>query len=224
MGGGITGRTGTRIELTGDERAELERSVSSGKHPARSIRRAQVVLALDSSDGRKPVGQAEVADRFGASKATISNIKRDFGQRGSEGILTRKKRDTPPVPAKADGDFEAHLIALSCTEPPEGYSRWTVRLLAEKSVELDYIDSVSYSIVSRVLKKRAQAPLEQVLVHTANAKRLLRRSRGGYLGDICTSLRCDVSRRLHGRETTATARRGPQADFREAGKCLEDRQ
>ena len=87
--------------------------------------------------------------------------------------------EAPPVPAKADGEYEAHLIALSRTGPPPGYSRWTTRLLADKSVELEYIGSISYSTVSRILKKRAQAPPERLLVHTPRAERRLRRGDGG---------------------------------------------
>jgi transposase len=111
------------------------------------------VLALDSSGGIKPAKQGDIAERFGVSRAAVSNVKRDFEEGGLDRLLSRKKRKAPPVPPKADGEFETHLIALSCMEPPLGYGRWTVRLLAGKCMELEYIDSVSYSTVSRVLKK-----------------------------------------------------------------------
>jgi len=149
----IMGRTGNRIVLSDEERATLEAFVSSGNHSAKIIRRAQIVLGLDASNGREPLKQADVAKRFGVSKVTVFNVKHDFENHGVEGLLARKRRETPPVPAKVDGDYEAHLIALSCAEPPEGYSRWTVRLLADKSVELGLIDSISHMTVSRVLKK-----------------------------------------------------------------------
>ena len=73
--------------------------------------------------------------------------------KGLEATINRKKRETPPVPAKVTGDIEAHIIALACGEPPEGYSRWSVRLIAQKCVELNYIDSISHMTVSRILKK-----------------------------------------------------------------------
>ena len=73
---------------------------------------------------------------------------------GLESTIYRKKRETPPVPAKVTGDVEAHIVTLACSEPPEGYERWTVRLLADKCVELNYVDSLSHMTVSRVLKKR----------------------------------------------------------------------
>lgn len=152
------GRTGERIKLSEDERSTLEKFVSTGKHPAKITRRAQVLLALDTADGHKSLKQIEIAERYGVTRATVTNIKCDFEKGGLERVLARKKRKTPPVPAKADGEFEAHLIALSCTEPPSGYSRWTTRLLADKSIELEYIDSVSHVTVSRILKKTNSSP------------------------------------------------------------------
>jgi transposase len=144
---------GTRVVLTDEQRGELERFVSTGIHPARIVRRARVILALDASNDRIPMTQACAAQTCGVSKVTVANIKHDFEKGGLSSLLSRKKRQSPPVPAKVDGEFEAHLIALSCTDPPAGYGRWSVRLLADKSVELGYIDSISHMTVSRVLKK-----------------------------------------------------------------------
>ena len=154
----IMGRTGKRIVLNEEERAALERFISSGNHAARNIRRAQIVLALDSSDDRKPLSQVLVAERFGVAKATVASIKSDFENLGLDAVLCRKKRESPPVPAKVNGEYEAHLIALSLTEPPQGYARWSVRLLADKTVELGYIDSISHMTVSRILKKPSSSP------------------------------------------------------------------
>lgn len=147
------GRTGNRLVLTAKERLSLERFVSAGGHPVRQVRQAQIVLALDASEGRMPAKHADIADLMGVSRMTVQNVKQEFESFGLSRILERKPRETPPVPAKADGAFEAHLIALCCTEPPEGYARWTVRLLADKTVELGYIDSISPITVSRILKK-----------------------------------------------------------------------
>ena len=147
------GRTGTGIILADCERDELTRFVSTGKHPAKIVRRARILLALDPPDGRAAMTQAQIAEAYGVSRVTVANTKRAYLERGITGLLARKKRERPPVPAKADGVYEAHLIALSCSSPPEGYSRWTVRLLADKSVELGYIESISHMTVSRILKK-----------------------------------------------------------------------
>lgn len=96
---------------------------------------------------------AEIAEVFLTTPTTVQTVRTEYTQKGLEATLQRKKRETPPVPAKVTGDVEAHVIALCCSEPPEGYARWTVRLLADKCVELGYIESIDYSTISRTLKK-----------------------------------------------------------------------
>jgi hypothetical protein len=148
-----------KIELTGEERIELEKFTKSGVHGANMIRRARVVLALDSSAGRIPRNDAETARECGVSLKSVQNIKDAFlGVENLEDFLLRKKRKTPPVAPKVTGDVEARIIALSCGEPPEGYARWTVRLIAEKCVELEIVDSISAMTVSRTLKKTTTSP------------------------------------------------------------------
>jgi len=117
------------------------------------VQRANILLALDTSYNRTPEREEVIASRYGVSRQTVQNIKTDYLELGAAGFLNRRKRATPPVPAKIDGDFEAHLIALCCGDPPEGYGKWSVRLLADKVVELGYIDSISHMTISRVLKK-----------------------------------------------------------------------
>ena len=141
------------IKLTQNEKRTLKDFISKGMHPSRLIRRAQIILALDSSYNRTPAREADIAKQFHISRQAVQNAKCDFIELGIESFLQRRKREDPPVPIKADGKFEAHLIALCCNDPPEGYERWNVRLLADKVVELGYIDSVSHMTVSRVLKK-----------------------------------------------------------------------
>jgi len=142
-----------RIELTQEERKKLKGFVSKGEHPAMIIRRAQIILDLDRAGNSSALTEAEIAKRHGVSRQTVQNAKIDYLRTGADGSLKRKKRETPPVPPKADGKFEAHLIALSCSDPPEGYEHWSVRLLADKCVELGYVESISHMTVSRVLKK-----------------------------------------------------------------------
>jgi transposase len=100
----------------------------------------------------------EIAANNGVSRQTVQAAKRDFLERGLNGILERKARDLPPMAPKADGEYEAHLIALSKSDPPKGYARWTLRMLADRSVELGYIDSITHTTVSRVLKKTNSSP------------------------------------------------------------------
>lgn len=141
------------VKLSPKERKELLSFVSTGVQPAKLIRRSEIVLALDTANGRKPQTEQEIADIFNISKQTVHVVKQDFLSLKTEDFLHRKQRTTPPVPAKVDGNVEAHIIALCCSNPPEGYSRWTVRLLADKCVELGYVDSISHMTVSRTLKK-----------------------------------------------------------------------
>lgn len=90
---------------------------------------------------------------YQTSVVTVQKIIATYAKNGMESALYRKKHTTPPVSAKVDEEFEAHVIALCCSEPPEGYARWSVRLLSEKCVELQYIDSISHMTISRTLKK-----------------------------------------------------------------------
>ena len=96
---------------------------------------------------------AQIADAYHTTPTTVQTVRTTYANSGLEATIYRKKRETPPVAAKVTGDVEAHIIALACSEPPEGYERWTVRLLADKCVELDYVESLSHMTVSRILKK-----------------------------------------------------------------------
>jgi hypothetical protein len=126
----------------------------TGVHSARLIKRANIILLLDTSEGRKPVKWNEISLRESVSGPTINVVRRDFQKAESvSDFLRRKKRLTPPIDPKVTGEIEAHIIALACSPVPEGYSRWTVRMLATKSVEIGLVDSISYTTVSRLLKK-----------------------------------------------------------------------
>ena len=140
------------IELTDADRRTLSDIVSKGQSPAKLILRANILLASDKNN-KKHMTVAEIANAFSTTPTTVQNVRTSYVNNGLEATINRKKRETPPVPPKVTGDVEAHIIALACGEPPEGYSRWTVRLLADKCVELNYAESISHMTVSRVLKK-----------------------------------------------------------------------
>jgi transposase len=143
-----------QIKLTVKERAELERFCSTGVHNVRLVNRAKIILALDISGGKMPERHEAVAQRFGVSRQTINNARSDFLATDSIAVfLQRKQRETPPVPPKVTGESEARIIALACGKVPKGCCRWTLRLLAEKCVELQYFDSLSHMTISRLLKK-----------------------------------------------------------------------
>jgi len=143
------------IMLTDDQRKTLEVFAKNGVHSTHLVTRAKVILALDRSNKKDHLRIKRISERFELSRQAIYDIRDAYLKASSvESFLTRKIRETPPVPAKITGDVEAHIIALACSEPPEGRARWTVRLLAKKIIELNIINSISPVSVSRLLKKR----------------------------------------------------------------------
>jgi len=144
----------TPILLTAEERKELEKFCKSGVHSVKLVSRARIILELDTSNGRKATKQEELAKRVDVSRQTVNEAKKDFlAAKNVKEFLQRKKRETPPVPPKITGDVEAKIIALACGKVPQGCARWTLQLLADKSVELKYIDSITDMSVHRLLKK-----------------------------------------------------------------------
>ena len=140
------------ISLSATERKQLTKIVKSGAMPARTILRANILLAMDKN-GKKPMTVQEAAIAFNTSSTTVQNVRTSYGEKGLDATLNRKKRDTPPVEAKVTGEVKAHIIALACAEPPKGYAKWTLRFLADRFVKLGYIDSISHTQVGRILKK-----------------------------------------------------------------------
>jgi hypothetical protein len=142
------------INLNEEQRRELEVFAHTGVHSARLIRRARTILALDRSGKKDHLRIGRVCEQVGLSREAVNTIRADFlAAESVSAFLTRKKRETPPVDPKITGEVEARIIALACSEPPEGRARWSLRLLAEKSVELEILDKLSHSSVERVLKK-----------------------------------------------------------------------
>ena len=143
-----------QIVLTPDERKHLKQFSKTGVHSVRLVNRAKIILALDTSDGKKASKQHEIAQRLEVSRQTVNDARRDFqAAKSVAAFLQRKKRITPPVEPKITGELEARIVALACSAVPQGYAKWTLQLLADKTVELQYIDSLSRMSVSRLLKK-----------------------------------------------------------------------
>lgn len=140
------------IELSDQEKVRLMEIVKKGNSPARTILRANILLASDKRNDRY-MTVSEIANAYRTTPTTVQTVRASYCKKGLEATITRKKRETPPIPAKVTGDVEAHVIALACGQPPEGYSKWTLRLLANKMVELGYIESISHVTVSTILKK-----------------------------------------------------------------------
>jgi transposase len=140
------------VELSEEERQELERFTSKGTHRAEDINRAKILLKAD--DG---LTDSQISEHVGCHSQTAHNTRKAYSERGIAAIHRRKPdRDYTP---KLDGRGEAHLVALACSEPPEGRSRWTYALLAERLVTLEEIefDSISEETVRQRLKKRPEA-------------------------------------------------------------------
>jgi len=138
------------INLPEDERTALEQLIKSGTHSARVIGRARTLLLVDRSQGEKRT-IAEVVAAAMVSQGTVSNLKKRYFSGGLDRALYDLPR--PGAKPKVDGEVEAHLIALACSEPPEGQDRWTLRLLADRLVRLELVESISHVAVGEALKK-----------------------------------------------------------------------
>ena len=141
------------VTLTKDEREVLSALTSKGKHRSQKILNALILLGCDKGDYQENHSTNEDMSRIlNISMRKIDRVKKRFVEEGLDVTLNGKK-SSRIYEKKIDGDFEAHLIAVSCGDPPEGFTRWSLRLLAERVVELEYIDSVSHETVRRILKK-----------------------------------------------------------------------
>ena len=142
-----------RVTLTQEERKELESMTRRGKTHARRFIHARALLLCDAGADGPAWNVSDVATALGVTSRAIEHLKKRFVEDGLEAALERKPREKPPREVMFDGAFEARLIALACSDAPEGRRRWTVRLLADKAVELSFAASVSHMTVQRVLKK-----------------------------------------------------------------------
>ena len=141
-----------RVTLTGEERDFLQRLIQKGNTAGYRIRHAQILLALDEIPANEHWTDAKIGEAYGVLQQAVGVVRKRFVEEGFEAALERKKRDTPPV-IKIDGEAEAKIIALTCSAPPEGRSRWTLQLLADKVVELGILDSISDHGIGDLLKK-----------------------------------------------------------------------
>lgn len=139
------------VKLDEQEREFLQRVVKKGNGGAFKIRRAQILLHSDVNGPGSSA--ATIAKMLHCREATVYDARKQLVEKGFEGILERKKRETPAIPALFDGKAEARLIALACSEPPEGRRRWTLQLLSERVVELNIVPHCTANTVHEVLKK-----------------------------------------------------------------------
>ena len=141
------------VELSRDEREHLEALISKGKSSAKAILKARILLKADQ--GR--LGPSWTDDRIvvalDSNPSMVTRVRRQLVADGLEAVLARKKRATPPITPIFDGEAQARLIALACSEPPAGHARWSIRLLADKVVELEIVETAHFNTVGRALKK-----------------------------------------------------------------------
>lgn len=142
-----------KVTLTKEERSDLDAISTKGKRAARTVLYARALLLLDAGEYGPKWIVAQVAEALGATPRSLEHLKKRFVEEGLPVAIERKKRATPPRAIQFGGEFEAQLLALACSEAPEGRERWTVRLLAEKIVELKIVPSVSPMTVCNTLKK-----------------------------------------------------------------------
>jgi transposase len=140
--------------------------ISLGKGPARQLTHARILLKANQGPQGPGWSDQQISEALEVSLPTIARVRERYVLEGVEGALKQHPHSNPR-PRKMDGEQEAHLIALSCSQPPAGHKRWTMRLLASHMVELDYVDAVSHETVRQVLKKRTQALAEETMVYSA---------------------------------------------------------
>jgi transposase len=141
-----------KVTLTENEREQLQAILSKGKHSSQQFRNACILLNTDESSLAERPTNEQIAKILQVAPKTVERLKQRFVEEGFEACIDRKSY--PEVKdIKADGDFEAHLVAISCSKAPTGFARWSLRMLADKMVELNYAESVSHETVRQVLKK-----------------------------------------------------------------------
>jgi len=141
-----------RVTLTAEERDNLMRIISKGKTEGYRIRHAHILLAADEIEENKEWTDKGIARAYHTTERSIGNLRRRFVEKGFDAALGHEKREVAPR-IKIDGETEAKIVALTCSNAPEGYSQWTLRLLADKVVELGIMESVSHTAIGDCLKK-----------------------------------------------------------------------
>lgn len=170
------------INLTKHEREELVQLTTAGRHAARKMLHARILLKADA--GFK---DEDICEHLNVSVRTVERVRERCAKEGVEAALNPKKR--PPKEPTFDGDTEARLVQLACSRPPQGRQRWTLRLLADKLVELKVVDSISHETVrQRLGKKRVEALAHKTVLYSTREERCVRASHGRRIGGLSSSL------------------------------------
>jgi transposase len=140
------------VKLTKEEVEELHSIINKGSHSSQTFRTAYILLNCDEGEYAEKITNEQISKVLKVGMRTIDRVKKKFIEEGFEGVLDRRP-SSRVYETKSDGDVEAKLVALCCSEPPKGYAKWSLRLLADKMVELEYVESISHVTVRSVLKK-----------------------------------------------------------------------
>lgn len=139
------------VQLAVEERAELNRLTVAGQIAVRKLNRVKILLLADENHEKGKKSDQEIAEQLAIGRATVERVRRSYGVAGIKAALSEKARSGRPP--EIAGEVRAKITALACSSAPEGYARWTLRLLADKAVELEYLDTISYETVREILKK-----------------------------------------------------------------------
>jgi transposase len=142
-----------KVTLTSEERLQLHELIATGKAAAQKLTHARILLKADAAPGGPAWTDERIAEAVEVSRASVERLRQRFVEQGFDAALGRKPQERPSRPRKLDGRAEARLIALACSTPPQGRKEWTMRLLADRLVELQIVDTISDETVRRVLKK-----------------------------------------------------------------------
>jgi hypothetical protein len=150
------------VKLDADERARLSDLISKGKAAAKTILKARILLKADQGEadqGEAGEGwsDAAICKALDTNVTMVERVRAKLVEEGLDAVLTRKKRETPPIAPIFDGEKQAQLIALACSEPPAGFARWTIRLLAEAVVERQIVPAAHHNTIGRALKKTSSS-------------------------------------------------------------------
>jgi transposase len=141
------------VRLSVEERERLEAMIRKGKSPAQRLLKARILLKADVSEAGEGWSDSRIIEALETSVSMVYRVRKQLVEEGLEAVLSRKAPAAPAVRRIFDGEKEARLIALACSRPPEGYARWSLRLLESKVVELGIVEAASDSTIQRVLKK-----------------------------------------------------------------------
>ena len=146
------------VRLSQKERQDLKQFISSGKRLAQLFTRARILLKADQGEEGPGWPDEKISQALDVTVQTVERIRKQLVEKGFDAVLNRQQYSQKVSRKKIDGDAEAHLIAISCGRPPEGRSNWSLRLLADRMVELGYVESISYETVRKTLKKTRSSP------------------------------------------------------------------